>query len=70
MKTDKLLQAFSRQNELELEISTVREDQKSALQNTSKLESDVCMHRIWFSAGISLWFLIVVVGQPCCTEVS
>ena len=42
MKTDQLLHAFSRQNELELEVSTVREDQQSALENAAKLESDVC----------------------------
>ena len=41
MKTDKLLQAFSRQNELELELATARKDQKSAFENATKLESDV-----------------------------
>lgn len=41
-KTDQVLKAFSRQNELELEIMSTRKDYKAALNNTAKLESDVC----------------------------
>ena len=40
-KTDQLLHAFSRQNQLESEISSVRKDQHAALENAAKLESDV-----------------------------
>lgn len=40
-KTDQLLHAFGRQNELESEISSVRRDHHTALDNAAKLESDV-----------------------------
>ena len=43
-KTDQLLHAFSRQNELESEISSVRKKQHAALENAAKLESDVCQY--------------------------
>ena len=42
MKTDQLLHAFSRQNDLELEISSVRKDQQATVGNAAKLKSDVC----------------------------
>lgn len=44
MKTGQLLHAFNKQNELELEISSVRKDHKVVLENTAKLESDVCCY--------------------------
>jgi chromosome segregation ATPase len=47
-KTDQLLHAFSRQNELESEISSVRKQQHAALENAAKLESDVC-HRLIYN---------------------
>ena len=46
MKTDQVLHAFSRQNDLELEIASVRKDQQSAQENIAKLESDVCLSLI------------------------
>lgn len=48
-KTDQLLHAFSRQNELESEISSVRKEQHAALENAAKLESDVCQYKYIFS---------------------
>ena len=72
MKTDKLLKAFSRQNELESEVATVRKDQKSALDNANKLESDVYMNFAIYNVGYQYYdygFLTIVTVKPCCTEV-
>ena len=54
MKTDQLLHAFSRQNDLELEISSVRKDQQAAVENAAKLESDVCQFCTLFVTKLQL----------------
>ena len=68
-KTDQLLHAFSRQNELESEMSSVRKDQHTALENAAKLESDVCHY--YFSVyanNIKLIYHAAFV-KSCCSSI-